>query len=149
MRFFLSFYRDAVKAVIYRRGFFDPNCKETAVSESAVPALHFPNLARDELVEMRNTLVLHVKLPDYYEPYIIRSERCDNLGTRLRSKLLEIFDKTVFPNNGWFVDDGLKGSYLFELDEILDEVEEPSAPKTIEVNEYKGKYARKVYEMLP
>ena len=64
---------------------------------------------------MRNVFVLYIKLPKYYAPYIRRSEKQDNEGIALRKKLLEIYDRTVWANNGWFKDDGNREKYLSEL----------------------------------
>ena len=44
-----------------------------------------------------------------------RSENIDETGVKLRRKLLEIYDKTVWNNNGWYLDDGRKESYLEEM----------------------------------
>ncbi|MCK4245212.1 MAG: hypothetical protein KAX20_06255, partial [Candidatus Omnitrophica bacterium] len=71
-----------------------------------------------------NVFVLYVKLPKCYEPFIRRSETQDSLGRELRKRLLEIYDKTVWANDGWYTDDGLKDVYLKELNELLGRTEQ-------------------------
>ena len=42
----------------------------------------------------------------------------------LRKKLLEIYDNTVWNNDGWYIDDGFKDDYLRELNEVLQKANE-------------------------
>ena len=46
-------------------------------------------------------------------------QELDSSGRELRKKLLEIYDKTVWANDGWYTDDGVKKVYLKELNELL------------------------------
>jgi hypothetical protein len=77
-------------------------------------------LNEKQLIEMRNVFVLYVKLPKIYKTFIERSETQDTIGIKIRKKLLEIYDKTVWKNDGWFVDDGFEGYYLKDLATISD-----------------------------
>lgn len=117
--FFYPFEDTELREVSIKEGFFDPEDQERIVYTRDKPALHFKNLSEKELIEMRNVFVLYIKLPKDYEPFIRRSETTDTLGSELRKKLLEIYDKTVWNNDGWYIDDGLMDSHLKELNEIL------------------------------
>jgi len=86
--FFYPFEGTELRDVSIREGFFSDN----GVYERNKPALHFKNLSESELIEMGNAFVLHVKLPESYEPMIRRSETRDNEGDRLRKELIEIYD---------------------------------------------------------
>ena len=64
-------------------------------------------------------------IPDFFydrtiEVYtaLFGNENQDDLGIKLRKRLLEIYDKTIWNNDGWYVDDGLMPMYLGELSEI-------------------------------
>jgi len=116
--FFYPFEGTKLRDISIKEGFFDPEDEEKFVYKRDKPALSFKNLSENELIEMRNVFVLYVKLPECYEPYIKRSENQDDLGIKLRKRLLEIYDKTIWNNDGWYVDDGLMPMYLGELSEI-------------------------------
>lgn len=122
--FFYPFEGTELRKVAIREGFFNPEDKDTIIYRWDRPALHFDNLDERELIEMRNVFVLYVKLPKCYEPFIRRSETQDSLGRELRKRLLEIYDKTVWANDGWYTDDGLKDVYLKELNELLGRTEQ-------------------------
>lgn len=117
--FFYPFEGTKLREVSIKDGLFDPEDKERIVYRHDKPALHFDNLSEEELIEMRNTFVLYVKLPKCYEPFVRQSENQNDLGVKLRKKLLEIYEKTVWSNNGWYIDGGLEDSYLKELKELL------------------------------
>ena len=117
--FFFPFDGTKLKEISIKEGFFNPKEDDEYVFKHDKPTLQFKNLSESELIEMRNVFVLYVKLPECYEPYIKRSERQDDLGIKLRKRLLEIYDKTVWNNDGWYIDDGLMPKYLGELDELL------------------------------
>ncbi|MDO8663917.1 MAG: radical SAM protein, partial [Candidatus Wildermuthbacteria bacterium] len=119
MNFFYPFKGTKLREVSISEGFFDPQNEETMVYRSDKPALHFKNLSEEELVQMRNSFVLYIKLPEFYESFIKRSETRDEDGEKLRKKLLEIYDKTIWVNNGYYADDGFKETYLKELNKIL------------------------------
>jgi len=68
---------------------------------------------------MRNVFVLYVKLPESYKEYIQRSEKQDMTGKKLRTKLLKVYDNTVWTNDGWYKDDGNHEQYIDELENIL------------------------------
>jgi radical SAM superfamily enzyme YgiQ (UPF0313 family) len=117
--FFFPFDGTKLREISIKEGFFDPEDEEEYVFKRDKPALKFEDLSESELIEMRNVFVLYVKLPKCYEPYIKRSENQDGLGIRLRKRLLEIYDKTVWDNDGWYIDDGLMPKYLGDLSELL------------------------------
>ncbi len=116
--FFYPFEGTVLREISIKNKFFDPDDKESIVYRHNRPALHFNNLSEKELIEMRNVFVLYVKLPKIYWPFIKMSEKLDDLGLKLRSKLLEFYTKTVWSNNGWYIDDGLKNDYLTELNRL-------------------------------
>jgi radical SAM superfamily enzyme YgiQ (UPF0313 family) len=116
--FFYPFEGTKLRDVSTKEGFFNPEDEEKFVYKRDKPALSFKNLSEKELIEMRKVFILYVKLPKSYEAYIKRSETQDDLGVKLRKRLIEIFDKTVLNNDGWYVDDGLMPMYLGELSEI-------------------------------
>jgi anaerobic magnesium-protoporphyrin IX monomethyl ester cyclase len=118
--FFYPFERTELRETSVNGGFFDPEDRKTIVYDHNKPALHFPDLSEEELVEMHNVFVLYIKLPEEYESFIKRSEKLDSLGRELRTKLLEIYDNTVWKNDGWYVDDGSKSEYLKALNEIIE-----------------------------
>ena len=113
--FFYPFEGTELRDVSVREGFFDPNDETRGVYRRNVPALRFENLNEQELIEMRNVFVLYVKLPRDYFSFIKRSETQDEEGIKLRRSLLEIYDKTVWGNDGWYRDDGKKEAYLAQL----------------------------------
>lgn len=117
--FFYPFEGTLLREVSVKEGFFNPDNKDTIVYQRDNPALNFVSLSAKELLEMRNVFVLYVKLPKDYERFIRRSEKQDELGVKLRKKLSEIYDKTVWNNNGWYNDGGLKNTYLRELNELM------------------------------
>lgn len=115
--FFYPFYGTKLRDVSIKEGLFDPKDQETFLHDK--PALHFKHLTENELLEMRNAFVLYIKLPLEYKPFIQRSEIRDYTGDNLRDKLLDIYDKTVWLNDGWYKDDGNKEQYIKELNNIL------------------------------
>lgn len=80
--------------------------------------MRFKDLSENALVELRNVFVLYVKLPKPFWPFIERSEKNDDLGMRLRKRLFEIHNDTVWINNGWYEDNGLEEKYLDELNKL-------------------------------
>lgn len=108
-----------LRRIAIDEGLFNPENEENDHVDLYKPSLHFDNLSEQELIQMRNVFILYVKLPQYYKTYIKRSERNDGVGIRLRKRLFEIFDKTVYSNNNWFIEDGFKDKYIEELKEIL------------------------------
>lgn len=113
--FFFPFEGTVLRQKSIEEGFFDADSKELVYKHNK-PALHFKDLKEEELIEMRNVFVLYVKLPKSFWPFIRRSEKQDETGMKLRRKILEIYEKTVWKNNGWYKDDGLQEKYLNELD---------------------------------
>lgn len=75
---------------------------------------------------MRDVFILYVKLPKAYSPFIRRSETPDQIGQKLRTKILEIYDKTIFAHNGWYVNNGSESIYLQQLQEIFNPITEKS-----------------------
>lgn len=119
--FFYPFEGTMLRDISIEQGFFDPGEQEDNVFRRDKPALRFPNLTEGELIEMRNAFVLYVKLPDRYAPFIRRSENQDNVGRRLRRKLLEAYDELVWANDGWYDDRGREDQYVRDLEAILHE----------------------------
>jgi radical SAM superfamily enzyme YgiQ (UPF0313 family) len=117
--FFYPFEGTELRNIAIKEGFFDPDNKTTLVYQRDMPALQTPELSREELIEMNNVFVLYVKLPECYRPFIERSEKTDRIGINLRKKLLEVYDNTVFVNNGWYINDGKENTYLKELHALL------------------------------
>ena len=113
--FFFPFEGTKLRNIAIEEGFYDLNDKKRQVFRWDLPALKFKNLSDDDLIAMREVFVLYVKLPVCYELYIRRSETQDQLGTLLRKKIISIYDKTVYENDCWFVDDGNEQRYLEEL----------------------------------
>jgi len=118
--FFFPFEGTELREIAIKEGFFDPT-DDTYVFNYDEPHLHFDSLTEEELIQMRLVFVLYVKLPEKFFPYIRRSEKVDELGSKLREKLLSIFDKTVFENNGFFVEEGNSDRCIDELNFIVDE----------------------------
>ena len=121
MGFFYPFDGTELRDLSVKEGLFDPDDKNSAVYLRDRPTLHFKDLSERELIEMCNVFSLYVKLPEVYEPFIRRSELQDDLGIKLRKKLIEIYDKTVFLNDGWYVNDGHEAGYLEDLENIVEE----------------------------
>lgn len=117
--FFYPFEGTQLREIAIKQRFFSPEDEERTIYQRDKPALHFDNLSERKLIEMRNAFVLYVKLPKCYEPFIRRSENQDGLGIELRKRLLEIYDRTVWCNNGWYIDDGLKDKYVSELKGLI------------------------------
>jgi len=117
--FFYPFEGTKLRDVSIMEGFFDPEDEKRFVYKNDKPALKFENLSESELIEMRNVFVLYVKLPKSYEAYIKRSEIQDELGIKLRKKLLEIYDKTVWGNDGWYIDEGFENEWLRDFNTLL------------------------------
>jgi anaerobic magnesium-protoporphyrin IX monomethyl ester cyclase len=117
--FFYPFEGTVLREISVKEGFFDPEDPGKMIYERDKPALHFDTLNEGELIEMRNVFVLYIKLPEQYKPFIKRSEQLDRAGRKMRNKLLEIYDNTVWKNDGWYIDDGRKSEYFQELDNIL------------------------------
>jgi radical SAM superfamily enzyme YgiQ (UPF0313 family) len=118
INFFYPFEGTELRDISIKAGLFDPTNEETIVYNRK-PALRFSNLSEMELIEMRNVFALFVKLPEEYRFFIRRAEYRDGLGIDLRKKLLEIYENTVWANNGWYSDDGLKDKYIMELNELI------------------------------
>lgn len=117
--FFYPFEGTELRQTAIEHGFFDPNDSGRSVYRRDRPALKFGEFSEEELIEMRNVLVLYVKLPKFYESFIKRSEISDATGMQLRKILLKIYDHTVWANDGWYRDDGKTGAYLEALNGIF------------------------------
>lgn len=119
--FFYPFEGTELREISIKGGFFDPEGEDNVYCRDK-PALRFDNLSECELKGMLNAFVLHVKLPGCFGSFIERSETEDDLGIKLRRKILEIYNKTVWENDGWYDDDGLKDDYIDELKGIAGEI---------------------------
>ena len=119
--FFYPFMGTKLREVAIENNFYraemdqaNPNMK------IGTPSLVFDEFSGEQLKEMFSVFALYVKLPGYYHVYIKRSEETDEVGVKLRSKLIEIYDNTVWKDNrGSFVDDSKSRVYLEELEEIM------------------------------
>ncbi len=117
--FFFPFEGTELRALAIKEGLFDPEEKDKAkVYLRDRPSLSFANVSEQQLIEWRNVFVLYVKLPEIYEKYILRSETKDEIGLKLRKKILEIYDQTVWSNNGWYKEENVDQS-IQELDWIM------------------------------
>lgn len=112
--FLYPFEGTKIREISIKEGFFDPEEDEKKVNKYGQPALRFRNLSEGDLIEMHNVFSLYVKLPKVYEPFIRRSEKLDDVGKKLRRKLIYIFNKTVFDNDG-----GTQEANLVELNGIM------------------------------
>ena len=117
INFFFPFEQTELREIAIQNNFYDPEREK--VYQLNYPALTFPNLTSDELVQMRNVFNLYVKLPTIYHPYIKRSEVADDVGILLREKIFTIYDETVWANDGLFVENSKTNCYLSELSDIL------------------------------
>ena len=117
--FFYPFDGTKLREIAIKEGFFDEEDEKKAVYIRNAPALHFKDLTEAQLIEMSKTFVLYVKLPKEFHAYIERSEKNDKIGMLLRRRLLEIYEKTVFDNNGWYSDDNKQAEYIAGLQGIL------------------------------
>ena len=118
--FLFPFEGTKIREIAIKGGFFDPEGSDKEALYSQIkPALHFDNLTEGELIEMRKVFVFYVKLPEIYELFIKRSEKLDDIGKKLRRILNQIYEETVWKNDGWFKDDGNQQLYLTELNKIL------------------------------
>ncbi|MDD5091453.1 MAG: hypothetical protein PHQ23_11130, partial [Candidatus Wallbacteria bacterium] len=115
--FFFPFEGTKLREVSIEQGLFSN--ESTRVFTHTRPALQFPNLTERELIEMKNTFVLYVKLPEAYHEFIKRSETDDAIGHALRTCLLAIFESCVWKNEGWFQDDGRMEINLKELEALM------------------------------
>jgi len=118
--FFYPFEGTKLRDVSIEKGFFDPADPDNAVYRRDAPTLKFNDFSTEELVELHKVFSLYAKLPERYEPYIERSEKLDDKGIALRKKLIEIFNNTVFENDGWYKDDGNSDKYDIELKKLMD-----------------------------
>ena len=136
--FFYPFKGTKLRNIAIKNKNYSPEMDITTVNlKVGTPALVFKELSKDELKEMFNVFALYVKLPEYYWKYIRRSEKSDAIGKKLRNKLLDIYENTVWKNDGWFRDDGKKEKYIDELDDIVKNV--------IIENKYKRSNLRKYH----
>lgn len=117
--FFYPFEGTKLREIAIKEGYFYPENNKKMIFERDKPALHFNDFSETELIEMRKVFVLYAKLPEQYKPYIRRSEKLDDVGKKIRRKLIEIYDKTVWKNNGFFIDDGQTEKNIEELNKLL------------------------------
>jgi radical SAM superfamily enzyme YgiQ (UPF0313 family) len=119
--FFFPFKGTKLREVAIENNFYHADMDKTNPNmKIGTPSLKFEDFTEGQLKEMFGVFALYVKLPEYYHKYIKRSEMTDQTGQRLRDKLIEIYEKTVWKDNrGSFVDDGNSDVYLGELENIL------------------------------
>lgn len=118
--FFFPFEGTELRKTAINEGFYDPG--QERVFKRNEPSLRFPHLCKSELIEMRHVFNLYVKLPEEFKPYIRRSETLDGTGRQLRTRLIQIYDDTVFANDGFYRDNGLMRAYLKDLEAICRQV---------------------------
>lgn len=114
--FFYPFEGTEIREIAIHEGFFNPN--NNIIFNREKPALNFSSLTEHELIQMRDVFVLYIKLPKVFHPYIKRSEITDDVGKKLRHKILKIYDNTVWENDGWYTDDRPTQNILDELEKI-------------------------------
>lgn len=117
--FFYPFEGTMLRQIAIENRFFNPTDEAKRIYRRDVPALTFRSLTQEELIEMRNVFVLYAKLPFEYHAYIKRSEIMDETGKELREELIDIYEKTVWANDGWYKDDGYHEKYSVELENIM------------------------------
>jgi len=118
--FFYPFEGTELRDIAIDNDFYSPEIEEELqIYQRDMPVLKFKEFSTEELIEMRNVFVLYVKLPDCFTSYIERSEKNDLLGIQLRKKLIEIYEKTVQSNDGWYCGEHLEKQYLDELEKIV------------------------------
>lgn len=110
---FFPFKKTALREIAIKNGFYDPQREK--VYDPSRPALEFKNISSQEILALKKKFVLYVKLPKEFWPYIERSEKDDEFGKKTEAKLFEIFNDTVFANDGWYNDHGKINEYLAEL----------------------------------
>ncbi|MFA5147188.1 MAG: radical SAM protein [Candidatus Omnitrophota bacterium] len=114
---FFPFEGTELREIAIRENLFDPD--EGSLYDRDNPPMKFPNLSKRELMEMRNVFPLYVKLPKSFWPFIERSEIQDDAGRMLRKEILDVYDKTVWSNNGWYDGGASEEMYLGQLAGIL------------------------------
>lgn len=118
--FFYPFKGTKLRDIAIANKFYKPEMDRlTPNLKVGTPALVFNNLNESELKEMFNVFALYVKLPEYYWKYIRRSEKTDAVGKMLRNKLIEIYENTVWKNEGRFKKDGNKQKYIQKLEGFM------------------------------
>lgn len=117
--FFFPFEGTLLRDISIKEGYYNPNDEVTAVYRYDKPALKFKGLRDEELLEMLKVFILYIKLPKEYSRFIRRSETQDEMGMELRKKLLEIYDNTVWKNDGWYLNDGKQSQYISELKGLM------------------------------
>lgn len=116
--FFFPFEGTELRRISVANGYFDE--QRQAVYKHDRPALRFKDLSEEELIQMRSSFVLYVKLPKIFWPFVARAEQLDETGVSLRRKILDIYEDTVWVNNGWYKsDDTTEKRHLAEMDAIL------------------------------
>lgn len=120
--FFYPFKGTKLRDTSIKHGFYSEEMDALKPYMKMAPTLTFENLSEDQLKQMFSVFTLYIKLPECYHTYIKRSEVLDSLGARLRTKLIEIYDNTVWRNGtGKFIDDNNGGQYLAKLQQIMAE----------------------------
>ncbi len=119
--YFYPFEGTKLREIAVKEGFFDPDNKETSAYRPERPALHFKEMNQEEIIGMREMFVLYVKLPECFAPYIRRAETLDAVGVKIRKQLELIYEKTVWANDGEYIDDGHKDEYIALLENMVSE----------------------------
>ncbi|KJU81335.1 Fe-S oxidoreductase [Candidatus Magnetobacterium bavaricum] len=117
--FFFPYEGTVLRDISIKEGKFVPDLlnDENETYKNDRPTLKFEHLTEEELIGMRRVFVLRVKLPEVYHPFVLRSEKNDEIGNLLFQQLKDIFNKTVFEKDGFYDDGGYQNIYL---DQLLD-----------------------------
>lgn len=113
---FYPFEGTELRRISIEHGFFNPEEADKQLYDRNKPPLVFKNLSEEHICNLLSVFIFYVKLPKEYEPFIRRSEKLDKIGMAIRKKIVDIYDKTVFINDGWYKDDGFKDKYIAELE---------------------------------
>jgi anaerobic magnesium-protoporphyrin IX monomethyl ester cyclase len=81
-------------------------------------ALHFDWATEKQILALRDTFVLYVKLPMKYHRFIRRSEQDDTKGQILRNILMEVFELSVWKNDGWYRPMAAEEEFMQKLSDI-------------------------------
>lgn len=115
--FFFPFKKTHLREVAIKGGFYNPDHEK--VYDPSKPALEFKDLSEQELIMLKKRFVLYVKLPKEFWPFIERTEKTDEVGKKLDEELNQIFNETVFANDGWFNDNGKQNNYIDRLENLI------------------------------
>jgi len=97
---FFPFEKTEIRRVCIENGIYNPS--DFPFYTSDVPALDQKTLSRQELMALRRTFNLYVKLPKSFWPFIERSEKGDQTGMEIFQILKDIFISHVRDQGDYF-----------------------------------------------